>query len=86
VHLAGTTVIDNNIIVRGGCLDPNWNFGVGALWFYALDAAMSGAVQVSNCDIVASPFESIHFIGNRYASSQGRKGKEKKRKKERGGG
>jgi hypothetical protein len=62
--LAGTTTIQNNRVVRAGCLDPNWNFGVGAIWFYALDSAMNGDIQVTNNVIEQSPYESFHFIGS----------------------
>jgi hypothetical protein len=47
-----------------GCLDPNWQFGVGAIWFYALDSPMSGAIVVNNTSISSSPYEAIHFIGS----------------------
>ena len=29
----GLTTISNNTLIRDGSLDPNWQFGVGALWF-----------------------------------------------------
>ncbi|MEO9236908.1 MAG: glycosyl hydrolase family 28-related protein, partial [Jatrophihabitantaceae bacterium] len=29
----GKTTISNNTLIRDGDLDPNWQFGVGALWF-----------------------------------------------------
>ena len=29
----GLTTISNNTMIRDGSLDPNWQFGVGALWF-----------------------------------------------------
>ena len=37
VPLSGTTTIADNTLVRAGTLDPNWKFGVGAIWFYASD-------------------------------------------------
>jgi len=64
VSLSGTTTISNNLVVRAGCLDPNWNFGVGAIWFYALDGAMTGNIQCTNNIINDSPYEAIHFIGS----------------------
>jgi len=64
VPLGGTTTISGNLVVRCGCLDPNWNFGVGAMWFYALDGAMNGNIQVTENQIDNSPYESIHFIGS----------------------
>ncbi|WP_432839241.1 choice-of-anchor D domain-containing protein [Dactylosporangium sp. CA-092794] len=58
----GRTDVLRNTIIRSGSLDPNWNFGVGALWFDARDAAMSGLVNVDNILIQQSPFEAIHFV------------------------
>jgi hypothetical protein len=58
----GRTDVLRNTIIRSGSLDPNWNFGVGALWFDARDAAMSGLVNVDNILIQQSPFEAIQFV------------------------
>ncbi len=49
VPLAGTTTIENNTLVRTGTLDPNWKFGVGAIWFYASDGEnMTGTINVEH--------------------------------------
>jgi hypothetical protein len=58
----GRTDVLRNTIIRSGGLDPNWNFGVGALWFDARDAAMSGLTNVDNILIQQSPFEAIQFV------------------------
>ncbi|GAA4623955.1 hypothetical protein GCM10023196_022260 [Actinoallomurus vinaceus] len=58
----GRTDVLRNTIIRSGSLDPNWNFGVGALWFDARDAAMSGQVNVDDILIQQSPFEAIQFV------------------------
>ena len=63
VPLGGTTTITNNTLIRTGCYDPNFGFGVGALWFYAVDEAMSGKVVVSENVIDDSVNEAIQFIG-----------------------
>jgi hypothetical protein len=65
VALAGTTTISGNTAVRTGCMDPNWRFGVGALWFFALDSAMTGAIVASSNILRDSPYEAIQFIGSR---------------------
>lgn len=64
--ISGTTVIARNVIVRAGSQDyyNSWNFGTGALWFYALDAKMTGAIRVEDNQIIDSNYEAIHFIGN----------------------
>jgi hypothetical protein len=58
----GRTDVLRNTIIRSGSLDPNWNFGVGALWFDARDAAMSGQINVDDILIQQSPFEAIQFV------------------------
>lgn len=63
VPLSGTTTIANNTLVRAGCFDPNFNYGIGALWFYAIDEPMSGKIVVSNDQIDDSVNEAIQFTG-----------------------
>ncbi|UWP79465.1 choice-of-anchor D domain-containing protein [Dactylosporangium fulvum] len=65
----GRTDILRNTIIRSGSLDPNWNFGVGALWFDARDAAMSGLINVDNILIQQSPFEAIQFVSGSSISN-----------------
>ena len=65
VPLSGTTTIANNTLVRTGTLDPNWHFGVGAIWFYASDGAdMTGAINVDNNTILDSPYDAFGFVGD----------------------
>ena len=63
VPLAGTIRLERNQLVRTGSFDPNWRFGVGALWFYALDGPIGAAIKVSETEIVDSTLEAIQFIG-----------------------
>ncbi len=63
VPLSGTTTITNNTLIRAGCFDPNFAFGDGALWFYAVDEAMSGKIVVSQNEIDNSVNEAIQFLG-----------------------
>lgn len=44
--------------------DTNWNFGVGALWFYALEETLDGVVLVDNMTIDSAPFEAIQFFSD----------------------
>jgi Pectate lyase superfamily protein/F5/8 type C domain len=65
VPLAGTTTIADNTLVRTGTLDPNWRFGVGAIWFYASDGAdMTGTINVDHNTIVDSPYDAFGFVGD----------------------
>jgi hypothetical protein len=58
----GTTTISNNTMVRDGDLDPNWLFGVGALWFDGSQGAITGPINVSNALIQQSPYEAIQWV------------------------
>ena len=65
VPLAGTTTIDDNTLVRTGTLDPNWKFGVGAIWFYASDGEnMTGTINVDDNTILDSPYDAFGFVGD----------------------
>jgi hypothetical protein len=58
----GTTTISNNTMIRDGSLDPNWQFGVGALWFDGSQGAISGPINVTNALIEQSPFEAVQWV------------------------
>ena len=58
----GLTTISNNTMIRDGNLDPNWQFGVGALWFDGNQGWGGGPVNVSNALIEQSPFEAIQWV------------------------
>src|SRR6266540_1073567 len=65
----GRTDVLRNTIIRSGSLDPNWQFGVGALWFDARDASMTGLTNVDNILIQQSPMEAIHFVSGSNISN-----------------
>ncbi len=58
----GTTTISNNTLIRDGDLDPNWQFGVGALWFDGSQGAITGPVNLTNALIEQSPYEAIQWV------------------------
>ncbi|MFC1401544.1 MULTISPECIES: choice-of-anchor D domain-containing protein [Streptacidiphilus] len=58
----GTTTISNNTLVRDGDLDPNWQFGVGALWFDGSQGAITGSINVTNALIEQSPYEAVQWV------------------------
>ena len=62
--VAGTFTLARNTTVRAGVLDPNWQFGVGALWFDGRDSAMTATINVTDTDLLDSSYEAIHFIGS----------------------
>ncbi|WP_323746313.1 glycosyl hydrolase family 28-related protein [Catenulispora pinisilvae] len=58
----GLYTISDNTMLRDGDLDPNWKFGVGALWFDAQQATITGPLNVSNALIQQSPYEAVQWI------------------------
>ncbi|KIF69056.1 coagulation factor 5/8 type domain-containing protein [Streptomyces sp. AcH 505] len=58
----GTTTIANNTMIRDGGLDPNWQFGVGALWFDGSQGAITGPINVTNALIEQSPYEAVQWV------------------------
>jgi hypothetical protein len=62
VLLSGTTTIARDTTLRAGNLDPNWNFGVGALWFDALNGSFNGTVNVTDTNLVDSSYEAIQWV------------------------
>jgi hypothetical protein len=58
----GLTTISNNTMIRDGSLDPNWLFGVGALWFDGSQGWGGGSVNVSNALIEQSPYEAVQWV------------------------
>jgi len=64
IALAGVTTIARNRLVRSGVLDPNWQFGVGAIWFWAADSPMTGTIALSDNEILDSSYEAVQFIGS----------------------
>ncbi|MBJ7437542.1 MAG: hypothetical protein JHD35_00755 [Sphingopyxis sp.] len=64
VPLSGSIRIADNLLVRSGSFDPNWKFGVGAIWFYALDAPIDADIQIDNLILRDSSEDDILFIGS----------------------
>ncbi len=63
VPLSGTIRVSGNLLVRTGQVDPNWGYGVGALWFYAQTAAIDAHTIVTDDEIDDSTQEAIQFTG-----------------------
>ncbi|WP_307846618.1 choice-of-anchor D domain-containing protein [Actinospica durhamensis] len=58
----GLYTISNNTLIRDGNLDPNWQFGVGALWFDGSQGNVTGPINVTNALIEQSPYEAIQWV------------------------
>lgn len=64
VPAAGDMRITDNLLVRAGSWDPNWRHGVGAIWFYALDAPIDAAITVARNRVVDATRSALHVIGS----------------------
>jgi hypothetical protein len=62
VPVAGTFTVANNTTVRAGVLDPNWQFGVGSIWFDGRDGPMTNTINVSALRLIDNSYEGIQFI------------------------
>ncbi len=59
----GLTTVSDNTMIRDGDLDPNWKFGVGALWFDDNQGpSITGPINVTNALIEQSPYEAIQWV------------------------
>ncbi|MEV0718553.1 discoidin domain-containing protein [Asanoa sp. NPDC050611] len=60
----GTWTIARNTTIRAGNSDYNWNFGVGAIWFSALNEAFAGdaTINITDTDILDSSYAALHWI------------------------
>ena len=68
---SGKIGIRNNRIVRAATMDPNWHFGVGAIWIYALEQPIDSEISISNNEIVDPGCEAVQLIGpNRITNLQ----------------
>lgn len=63
VSISGMTTIAHNLLIRTGSYHMDAQFGVGAIWFYAADSAMTGSINVNNNEIDDSSYEAIQFVG-----------------------
>ncbi|HET6531494.1 MAG TPA: discoidin domain-containing protein [Actinoplanes sp.] len=61
--VAGTWTIARNTLIRTGNSDYNWNFGVGAIWFSALNEPFGDpAINITDTDIYDSSYAALHWI------------------------
>ncbi|GAA1034294.1 glycosyl hydrolase family 28-related protein [Virgisporangium ochraceum] len=54
----------NNTTVRAGGLDLNWNLGLGAIWFYALDRSIEADIQVVGNHFLDSTYNAIMLVSD----------------------
>jgi hypothetical protein len=54
----------NNTTVRAGGLDLNWNLGLGAIWFYALDRSIEADIQVVGNHFLDSTYNAVMLVSD----------------------
>ncbi|MEV7628890.1 glycosyl hydrolase family 28-related protein [Actinoplanes sp. NPDC089786] len=59
---AGKLTFAGNTTVRAGTLDLNWNIGLGAIWFYALDRSIAADVTVTGDHYLDSTYNAIMLV------------------------
>jgi hypothetical protein len=61
--VSGTWTIARNTLIRAGNSDYNWNFGVGAIWFSALNGPWNNpTINITDTDIYDSSYAALHWI------------------------
>ncbi|GAA3351932.1 glycosyl hydrolase family 28-related protein [Amorphoplanes nipponensis] len=59
----GTWTLARNTLIRAGNSDYNWNFGVGAIWFSALNEAFQNpTITITDTDILDSSYAALMWI------------------------
>jgi hypothetical protein len=56
--------ITDNTTVRAGTFELNWNIGLGAIWFYALERNLDADVQVVGDDFLDNTYNAIMFVAD----------------------
>ncbi|MEV0165737.1 glycosyl hydrolase family 28-related protein [Nonomuraea fuscirosea] len=58
----GRLDITGNTTVRSGTYELNWNIGLGAIWFYALERDIAADVRVTGNDFLYSTYNAIMLV------------------------
>ncbi|WP_091657496.1 glycosyl hydrolase family 28-related protein [Micromonospora auratinigra] len=60
----GRIRITGNTTVRAGTYELNWNIGLGAIWFYALDRSIDADIQVTGDSYLDSTYNAIMLVSD----------------------
>ncbi|MGW0780612.1 glycosyl hydrolase family 28-related protein [Streptomyces sp. NPDC002913] len=58
----GRLDLTDNTTVRSGTYELNWNIGLGAVWFYALDRDIDADIQVTRNTFLDSTYNAIMLV------------------------
>ncbi|MET0725234.1 MAG: glycosyl hydrolase family 28-related protein, partial [Leifsonia sp.] len=61
---AGTLAITDNTTVRAGTYELNWNIGLGAIWFYALEGNIDADIQVVGDAFLDNTYNAIMVVAD----------------------
>ncbi len=56
--------ITGNTTVRAGTYELNWNIGLGAIWFYALDSSIDADIQVTGDHFLDNTYNAIMLVSD----------------------
>ena len=59
---AGSLTFARNTTVRAGTRELNWDIGLGAIWFYALEGDMNADFQILDSDFLDVSYNAIQFV------------------------
>lgn len=54
--------VTNNTTVRAGTYELNWNIGLGAIWFYALEKNIDADIEVAGDNFLDSTYNAIMLV------------------------
>jgi len=60
----GHVWITNNTTVRAGTYELNWNIGLGAIWFYALEKSIDADIQVVGDNFLDNTYNAIMLVSD----------------------
>ncbi|NNC10896.1 mycodextranase [Planctomonas sp. JC2975] len=58
----GTITIADNTTVRAGTFELNWNIGLGAIWFYALERNIDADIEVTGDSFLDNTYNAIMLV------------------------
>ncbi len=60
----GYVRVADNTTVRAGTYELNWNIGLGAIWFYALDRDIAADIDVTGNHFLDNTYNAIMFVSD----------------------
>jgi hypothetical protein len=61
---AGYLKFTNNTTVRAGTFELNWDIGLGAIWFYALEGSLTADIEVTGDNFLQNTYNAIMLVAD----------------------